>query len=481
MSLDIPTRWPLVTNPQQRRMTVFQDGRLINCYAELNQQTQEYDVIKRPGLRAYLTDALGPDFSSNGLFIVPGPSAGVQMLLQAVNGILYENGTAQGAISASGRYSWTALNVIPQYAFFGNSFAYYTYTTGVITPITDSFFITIQTTLVPGIAYLNGRVYVCTSTNKVYSATNLEDPTVWSSVNFINANDTIGWARRLVRHLQYIVVMKQYSSEVFYDAGNPTGSPLSRVDGVRIPFGCAFAYSVVTINDNLFWISVETPGNFGEGALKVIRMAGLQPEIISTPAVSRFLIAHNGQLYGSFVQLGGHRFYMLCPDSKIYGETSYVHMLYDLDSGVWSEYTFNPNYANFTAFESVQGSQSTILEDNRGLLYTLIEDPLSNTDVGNIIPIDIYTPNMDFGIDRIKQLSILYINADQQSSAVLQIRRSDDDYQSWSNYRNIDLSKNKPILIDEGSFYRRAYNLHYEADTPFRIRSMGMQMDLGVS
>jgi len=461
-------------------MTVSQDSRLVNCYAELNHQTEEYDVVKRPGLGIYPTDALGPAFSSSGLFVVPGPSGGAQMLLQAVNGFLYENGTVKGAISNFGRYSWTAINVVPQYAFFGNSLVYYTYTSSTITPIADAFFITIQTSLVPGIAYLNGRVYVCTSTNQVYGATNLEDPTVWSALNVIVANDTVGWARRLVRHLQYILVMKQYSSEVFYDAGNPTGSPLTRVEGVRIPFGCAFAHSVASLNDQLFWVSVETPGNFGEGALKVIRMVGLQPEIISTPAVSRFLIAHNGQLYGSFVQLGGHRFYMLCPDSKVYGETSYTHLLYDLDSGVWSEWTFNPSYTNFTAFGSIQGAQSTILEDNRGLLYTLIEDPLTNMDTGNVIPIDIYTPIMDFGVDRVKQLSSLYINADQQDSATLQIRRSDDDYQSWSNYRNIDLSKNKPRLIDEGSFYRRAYHLHYEGNTPFRARSFGMQMDLGV-
>jgi len=48
-AVDEPQRWPLITNPLNRRGSINQDGRLVNCYGELEEQTKEYDVVKRPG------------------------------------------------------------------------------------------------------------------------------------------------------------------------------------------------------------------------------------------------------------------------------------------------------------------------------------------------------------------------------------------------------------------------------------------------
>jgi hypothetical protein len=100
-------------------------------------------------------------------------------------------------------------------------------------------------------------------------------------------------------------------------------------------------------------------------------------------------------------------------------------------------------------------------------------------DLGILFPVDIYTPNFDAGVDRIKYLSQMRINADQTPGSLLQVRCSDNDYQSWDNFRTIDLSRTRPILNDEGSFYRRAYHFRHYANTAFRIRSCDLQMDIG--
>jgi len=101
------------------------------------------------------------------------------------------------------------------------------------------------------------------------------------------------------------------------------------------------------------------------------------------------------------------------------------------------------------------------------------------TDAGDPIRLDIYTPNYDAGTIRDKTLPALYFDCSQVPNSVLQIRHSDDDYQTWSQFRTLDLSQKKPRLINEGTFKRRAYNLRHESPTAFRIKSADYQMDVG--
>jgi hypothetical protein len=70
-------------------------------------------------------------------------------------------------------------------------------------------------------------------------------------------------------------------------------------------------------------------------------------------------------------------------------------------------------------------------------------------------------------------------NADQTDGSVLYVRASEDDYQTWSNFRKVDLSKKRPILTGLGTFYRRAYHFRHYCNTKFRIRSVDLQMDIG--
>ena len=94
---------------------------------------------------------------------------------------------------------------------------------------------------------------------------------------------------------------------------------------------------------------------------------------------------------------------------------------------------------------------------------------------------DIYTPNFDGGTMRSKQLSMMLFNADQVSGSALQVRYSDNDYQSWSDPQTVDLGLERPQLPDQGSFYKRAYWIRHNVSTACRIRSVDLQMDLGVS
>ena len=73
----------------------------------------------------------------------------------------------------------------------------------------------------------------------------------------------------------------------------------------------------------------------------------------------------------------------------------------------------------------------------------------------------------------------MYLNTDRQPG-FLQIRYSDDDYQTWSNFRQVDLSVKKPQISDEGTFdWRRAYHYRWFEPLPFRASTADLQMDIG--
>jgi hypothetical protein len=73
----------------------------------------------------------------------------------------------------------------------------------------------------------------------------------------------------------------------------------------------------------------------------------------------------------------------------------------------------------------------------------------------------------------------MYFNADQQAGSKLQIRCSDDDYQTWTNFREVNLGNKQPVLTNCGTFIRRAWHMRHQGNVPLRIKSVGLQVDLG--
>ena len=56
---------------------------------------------------------------------------------------------------------------------------------------------------------------------------------------------------------------------------------------------------------------------------------------------------------------------------------------------------------------------------------------------------------------------------------------SDDDYQNWSNGKEITLTDDFPNFSRLGSFRRRAFRIIHEMNTPFRVESMEIDFTEG--
>jgi len=484
-----PFRWPLIQQPANRSDSWTRDARLINAFAEKDPDTGEWQVHKRLGftLQAALvangyargaytwaSSATISGFSVNGFSVV---GDGTHANLCVANSVVASN----FATDCPGLWNFTEMESDGPYLIFtspGNSYS---------SPVQGQLYytagVTVSAATLPagrgenlcGVCYLDETIYTMDEKCNIYGS-NLNDVTTWNALNVITAQNIPGWGVGLVKQLSYIIALKTASMEVFYDAGNATGSPLLQIDGATNSFGCSTHELIQTIDDVLLY-----PSSNITGSLQIVRVDNLVPTVISTPAVEKLIASwltlagtYYQDLYSFAFKFWGHRFYGITSISNN------LTLVYDIDQNLWYQWTdYLGNY--FPLFAPNLQGQTTrqMLGVKTGNLFSYGGDAEFPTDNGNVAPVDIYTPTTDFMTRRRKTLHRLYVRSDQQNGSTLYSRRSDNDMQSWSNFRKIDLSKQTPFLDGEGTFVKRAYHFRHSAATPFRIRSVDLQMDLG--
>ncbi|MDX2059924.1 MAG: hypothetical protein SFV24_19095 [Gemmatimonadales bacterium] len=458
-SVEQPLRLPLVAQIQNRSDSRTKDARLINVYVEKDLNTEEYWVFKRPGcaVATDLTGAAGGTYNWNGdIYAVAGTT-------------LYKNGVSIGTVAASGQYQFTDVRGVTPYLVLNNGTNQY-YTNGTtVSTFTDPNF---PTNLVPGWAYLDGTLYVMDRDAQIWGSQNLDDPLVWDPLNKIIARVESDKGICLAKQAVYVIAFKQYTTEAFYDAANEAGSPLAPVQGAKVDFGCAAASTVRQMDGALLWVT-----NNRAGSQQVALMNNLQLSIISTQPIERQLSTWDfTQVQSSIVKVGGHKLY------SISSPADGVTLTYDLDQQIWYEWhdAAGTGHWPFVGGISNTAGQVLVQHATAGDLYYLDTQYTYPSDAGALIRAEIYTPNFDGGVSRVKHFQQMYVQADQTNvSDFLYVRWSDDDYQSWGIYRSFDLRQRRPSLPNCGSAHRRAFNFYHQSLQPLRLKSVSLVVDVG--
>jgi hypothetical protein len=324
-----------------------------------------------------------------------------------------------------------------------------------------------------GSAFLNGYLYVLDQFGSVWGTVNQNDFSTWSATNVINAWGTVGGPIAIRRYLNEILVFKTFTTEVFYDSGNSVGSPLLPVQQINIKWGCANAQTIVNIDDDIFWVGASE-----SGLNAVIRMNQFAPQPISTPQINRFLNVRQptsspfpyGVKAAFSCSMGGDKFYCLSYVQNQNSVLSTIVFAYNITTGEWS--TFAPNTISPTIpYYPVASSDDPTVDFQQilmsnGKVYLLDDSVTVDSSVQDsatkAISMRLRTDNFEAGTSLGKMVSGLRIKADQKGASALRIRWSDDDYQTWSAWRTIDLSKKVPMLPGlQGTFAKRAYELEY--------------------
>lgn len=459
-----PKRLPLVARPSNRDETTNKDARLINCFAEKDEgKDGEYHIYQRIGL-LYNSQPSGGAANGYGTYNWNGD------IYTVFGTTAYKNGSSIGIVDGTnGVYRFKeCLGATPKLQL-GNGVKAYNYDAGAgLVQITDADF---PTSFVKGWSYLDGTTYVMTSAARI-QGDGLNDPVNWDPLNVIVAQIEPDPGVALNKQMAYVVAFKGWTTEIFYDAANASGSPLGTVPGARINYGCLTADSVRDIDNMLLWLAVTR-----ETSPQVVQMEKLSAQVVSTKPVERLLKGADWSTTYSFVfKNDGHSFYVLT--SKV----SNLTLVYDLTEHLWHQWTDKSgNYFPFVASAYSPTLGLLLQHETNGKLYTANSTYVN--DDGDTITVDIYTPNFDGGVRREKQMGMIEVIADQQVGSELMIRTNDYDYDptKWSEFRTVDLSIPRPQLPDNGSFIRRVHNLRHQKPTVRmpRLQAVDMQLDLG--
>jgi hypothetical protein len=157
-----------------------------------------------------------------------------------------------------------------------------------------------------------------------------DDPSNWNALEYTSALNEPGAGVAIAKTGTYIAAFKEWSTEFFYDAQNPTESPLSPVDNGFTLIGCAQGWSVANVDGSTMWIA-QSKKHKGR---QVYRMIGTEQAKVSTPDVERVLNADTlATVYAWGARIDGHPCYVL---SLV---ASDLTLVYDTVSQAWYQWT----------------------------------------------------------------------------------------------------------------------------------------------
>lgn len=460
--ISLPKRLPLVVSPANRDDSTQKDAQLINCYME-RLETGDTWVNKRPGLARHSQPTAGAA-TGRGVYNWKGD------IYSVFGTTLYQNTTSKGTVNATnGVYKFSSCLGATNRLQLGDGVKAYNYDNGAgLVVISDGDF---PAAFVKGWSYLDATTYVGT-TLATLQGSGINDTVSWDALNTITAQIEPDNGVAVGKQLVYTIFMKQWTTEVFYDAANATGSPLGTVQGAKANWGCSSADSVQDCNGLLLWA-----GSGKSASVQVVMMDNLKVVPVSTKPVERLIEGASfaaGNVFSWSMKWNGHFFYVLTLKAEN------LTLAYDLSEQMWSRWTdVNGNYFPIVAATYDSSMRPILQHESNGRLY--YADDTYTLDDTDLITVDIYTPNFDGGTRRKKLLNFQEFIGDQVVGSELQVRNNDGDYRTdlWTNFRTVDLSKERPFLTNCGTFRRRAYNYRHRCETRFRLQAVELQLDLG--
>jgi len=185
-------------------------------------------------------------------------------------------------------------------------------------------------TTVNGVVYLDGYIFVMDAAGLIWNS-DLSNPASWSALGFISAQAEPSPGVAIAKYHNYIVALCDRSTQFFYDAGNPVGSPLSVMAQNNALVGCAAGGSVGYCDGTVYWIGKNK--SLGRG---IYRLNGLQPELVSSPSVDRILntLGLTTVLAFGFRINGSHFYFLNCISDNL-------TLVYDVGANLWYSWTFS--------------------------------------------------------------------------------------------------------------------------------------------
>lgn len=389
---------------------------------------------------------------------------------------------------------------------------------GTVTRVTDADY---PTDCVGAGVTIDGYYFVLSQSttgakNQLHNS-DLENPTSWNALNYTSAEMYPDDGITLSKFHNQIMVLKSFSVEFFYNAANPSASPLTRIDQQTIQIGCASASSVVNIDHDVMWLGKDQNGALGVYLLK----QGL-PQKVSSQYEDRIFasveaIIEQNKLNAFYLSFEGHKFYIISINGSASGSNSGVvgfavsgaavvgnadsnatfsrTLVYDITENFWSEWTSNNGsniQVSFFGANAITGpyngqtqafTNALIFDKDSGDIFEMHPPPIGSSSAtqwqdSQQIQCKIVSKNIDFGTRKRKQLNRLEILSNRHTATSnFTIKWSDDDYKTWSSGRTVDL-QNRSFIDRLGQFRFRAFEFTHESNVPLRLKSFELEVEM---
>lgn len=453
------------------------DSRFINCYTitvpdEITQTKRVY-TCKRQGFVGALTPAPGSVGSAIHVWSGAGGGDAVISAFGSGTSTIYSNTAMLGVLTGvCNGITETTISGIPTLALSADdNSGWYFPLAGALTQITDTDYPGNAGRIMVGtFAHLDGFAFQLDSIGRLYNS-DLNSIAGWTANAFITANSVPDVGIAAVRYKNTIIAFCQSHFEVFRNAGNPAGSPLSRIDELTQLIGCVSADSISSIRDTVFWA-----GSSKQGILAIYAYSG-QVEKISTPEIEALLtLIGPADLSLTSLAFAGRHFVVVKGPSN-----TYVYCLEEKNWHEWSSTAPLWYKADGVTSGSAMVCYAISDESTAGKVYVLSPTTPVFTDDGVAYSAIIQTSKLDMGMNRRKTWKRIDVIGDQEGQASsLSVAWTDDDYQTTSAGRTVDLSSSKPSLTRCGNSRRRSFVLTHSAATPMRLEALEIEYEPGL-
>jgi hypothetical protein len=450
------------------------DQRFINCWTKTVVNPYTYTktlyCIKRPGFGVLNTPEAGS--IGTAIMVWTGQGAGTKVMsaFGGTNSTLYDSTTSKGAISGKATQiaetfvSTTPMLIIPS----TDSTAWYydnAVTVAVATQITDADFPgNAGFTLAGGFASMDGYNFIMDTLGNVWNS-DLNSVTAWTATNFLAANSYPDRGIGCIRQRDKLMAFGTESVQFFYNAGNPSGSPLSRIEQMTLRLGCCSADAITTIEDTVFWA-----GSSPQGGMHISMYGGGSGyKKISTPEIESILILAGAsnismtstEIYGS---------------SLVIVNASNVTFVYVVEEGSWHEWNTAASRLWYKMAGVSSGNTQVVYAisntSTTGKVFTINPSALTYQDNGLAYTARIQLSKIGSGDRRIVWDEVNVIGDQNASSSTLTVSYTSDDYQNYTTLGTVDLANAQRKITRCGSDYRRAWVLTHSDNAPFRLEAL---------
>lgn len=283
---------PIVSAAYQGRSLNIAADRMVNFYCEVEPGDAKTPaaLIGTPGSTLWASLSTGPIrgmYAFNGsLYTVSGDGLYSISTGAVVSSKLGTLSTTTGRVQIVDNGLTSAGAGGNQLALIDSDYGYtYNVNTGTFAAISGGGW---PSSGMESICYIDGYFIGAIKGSMTVGASDLFDGTTWNAL----ATSPVSAASDLVKIVanlsQQLWIIKEYSSEAWYDAGVATSSgfPFRRMSGAVFNYGTTAPASAAIGGDSLFFLATQRQGNAGElvGVAQIAAQT-YQPQLVTPPAI----------------------------------------------------------------------------------------------------------------------------------------------------------------------------------------------------